>query len=574
MMGLVGLSGFIMFNAEKLTTDLPLASASHAPINIIGNSAMDAFFAGNGTDGLSYETAYVLEGLEIDAGGVGSAIRFQNTSRYLLIRNCTLTGAEFTIGEAGAAFYEVENVFITESTIQYNNYIGIYFSESTNNEVFQNYIGNNTHGIIFSRSSNLNFVSDNVIHSDSGNGIQFDNSSYNTALDNRIFGASYGISIFNQTMHTNLTNNLLETNQIGIDIDVFSNHSTIYHNTIAQGLNGIVLNSSNHAAIENNAISDVSGFGVILNDVSDSTITGNLIEHSRIGMQAFDSSDNFIYMNKFADCSYSCALDNGVNDWNSSKFGNYWGDYEARYPAASTDDDRIWNTPYQINTTSVYDHRPMVATGLPSVTTPGNRTNVEGGHCSLLYWTIYDRTILGPAGHYVITKNGLPWEEGQWTDQSMIELVSDYLSPGIHIFKLVANDGTRFGEIENTIQMTITPFGTPVLISETQTINEYSILIEWEITPDSDLYYLYVNDDFYNVVVAPTTEMLVEFTEEGVYNIYVVAVNGVLESDPSNVITITVVEKSIPGYSFLIGLSLIGLISGVLLVKRKVKYSP
>ena len=83
----------------------------------------------------------------------------------------------------------------------------------------------------------------------------------------------------------------------------------------------------------------------------------------------------------------------------------------------------------------------MVATGLPYVTTPGNRTNVEGGHCSLLYWVIYDTTILGN-GNYVITKDGLPWEEGQWKDQDFIELVSDYLSPGIHIFTLYANDGT------------------------------------------------------------------------------------------------------------------------------------
>ncbi len=121
--------------------------------------------------------------------------------------------------------------------------------------------------------------------------------------------------------------------------------------------------------------------------------------------------------------------------------------------------------------------------------------------------------------------------------------------------------------------MTITPFGTPVLITESQTINEYSLLVEWEITPDSDLYYLFVNDEFYNVVVAPKTEMLVEFAEEGVYNIHIVAVNGVLESDPSNVITITVEEKSIPGYSFVILISILGILSLVFLVRKKTKIS-
>ena len=55
---------------------------------------MDTFFAGNGTDGLSFDTAYVLEDFEIDAGGVGSAIRLANTNRYLVITKCNIKGEQ------------------------------------------------------------------------------------------------------------------------------------------------------------------------------------------------------------------------------------------------------------------------------------------------------------------------------------------------------------------------------------------------------------------------------------------------------------------------------------------------
>ncbi len=421
---------------------IPNASIIHDPIYIDGDIAMDAFFAGNGTDGLSYETAYVLEDLEIDAGGVGSAIRLENTSRYLIIRNCTVNGAEFTYGEAGIALHGVNNVYITENNIQFNNLVGVFFFESSHNEVFQNHIGNNSHGILVESHSNFNFISQNVIHSDNGNGILFENSSYNTAVDNRISDAWFGVSIYKNATFSNLTNNQLENNNIGIDVDVQSNYTTIYHNTVLESYDGIVLNGSSYAVIDNNAVSDIINVGVILNNVSDSIVKGNLIENSRVGIHAFNSSGNSIFMNKLATCSFSLAIDDGINNWNNSKLGNYWDDYEIRYPAASTSDNRIWNTPYQINTSTVYDYKPMVATGLPYVTTPGNRTNVEGGHCSLLYWIIYDTTILGTYGQYTITKNGLLWEQGQWNDQDFIELVSDYLPPGIHIFTLYANDGT------------------------------------------------------------------------------------------------------------------------------------
>jgi parallel beta-helix repeat protein len=573
IMLIIGLSipfSILQLSDGKTSKGLPVISAVHDPILISSNLAMDTFFAGNGTDGLSWETAYTLENLIIDAGGIGSPVRIENTDRYLIIRNCSLTGAEFTNGEAGAAFYNVQNLRIVDCYVHFNNFLGIYFFNSSFNEIIVNDIGNNTHGISFENNSNFNYLADNFIDSENGNGIFIENSSFITVSNNQIYGASHGISVYSHSMYSNLTDNKVENSHIGINVDVHSNHTTIDYNTIDSCFDGIVLNTSSHGTIKNNAVFGSRANGILLNNISDTSVSGNQIENSLVGLYVFDSIRNSIFMNKFSDCSYSSAVDNGINNWNNSKFGNYWGDYEIRYPGASTDDERIWNTPYQINSTSLYDYRPMVATGKPYVTTPGNRTNVEGGHCSLLYWRIFDTTILG-SGNYIITRNGVFWEKGQWKDQDFIELVSDYLPVGVHVFKLTANDGTRFGVVEDIIQMTITPFGTPVLTTNSQSINERSILIQWDIVPDADLYYLYLNDEFYNVVAAPATEMLVEFEEEGTYSIYITAINGVLESDPSNIITITVEERKIPGFSYLIPLSLVGIVSLVVLLKKRIR---
>ena len=58
--------------------------ADHAPISINGNVALDAFCAGNGTDGLSWATAYVIKDYAINGNG-GDCIDIASTNQYLII---------------------------------------------------------------------------------------------------------------------------------------------------------------------------------------------------------------------------------------------------------------------------------------------------------------------------------------------------------------------------------------------------------------------------------------------------------------------------------------------------------
>jgi hypothetical protein len=99
---------------EKKNLDFlkPFSAEIHSKIYIDGNSALDAFCSGDGTDGLSWASAHVIEDYEIDAGGSGSGIYISNTDRYLIIRNCTLSNS-------GISIWSCSNIKVMNCIIDY-----------------------------------------------------------------------------------------------------------------------------------------------------------------------------------------------------------------------------------------------------------------------------------------------------------------------------------------------------------------------------------------------------------------------------------------------------------------------
>ncbi len=62
--------------------------------------------------------------------------------------------------------------------------------------------------------------------------------------------------------------------------------------------------------------------------------SNNLIDNNDGGVQGYDTT--------------------GENSWD----GNYWNDYESRYPSA-TNDGFVWDTPYELNG-ETSDNYPIV----------------------------------------------------------------------------------------------------------------------------------------------------------------------------------------------------------------------
>jgi len=165
--------------------------AINALILIDGNAALDAYCAGNGTDGLTPATAHVIRDLVLNASTIanGSGIVIQNTTRYLVIRNCTVieahTSGQFAIPGIGICLWNTNHISVTNCTLSMNdcgvsiknlgeniisnntcssNWAGVTVENSENNSIIRNTLTyNEVNGIWFSANSRNNIVTNNVV---------------------------------------------------------------------------------------------------------------------------------------------------------------------------------------------------------------------------------------------------------------------------------------------------------------------------------------------------------------------------------------------------------------------------
>ena len=110
------------FNSETIG-DIqiqPKISTSHSMIVIIGDSELDTFCAGNGTDGTSWETAHVIENYEINSALL-NGITIDDTTRYLIIQNCIIDQSDM----GGINLNNCTNVKIQNCLIELNTGYGI-----------------------------------------------------------------------------------------------------------------------------------------------------------------------------------------------------------------------------------------------------------------------------------------------------------------------------------------------------------------------------------------------------------------------------------------------------------------
>ncbi|NMC07416.1 MAG: hypothetical protein GYA24_19530, partial [Candidatus Lokiarchaeota archaeon] len=84
-------------------------------IVLTGNAAVDAYFASNGTDGLSWATAHKIQNQVINPLGAAprNALRFTNTNRYIIIQNCTITCMAVSTGFAAVELTNASHVYMS-----------------------------------------------------------------------------------------------------------------------------------------------------------------------------------------------------------------------------------------------------------------------------------------------------------------------------------------------------------------------------------------------------------------------------------------------------------------------------
>jgi len=204
--------------------------------------------------------------------------------------------------------------------------------------------------------------------------------------DKRIFELTANSS------HNLISRNRVSDNEFGITLVSSSNENLIFRNDITNNTNGIRLSGGSSNKVSGNIIAAnhvgiglvaCSGNYITRNDVANNTvgiqltksvqggsldnyISENSIENNQYGISLlyYESYNNMFYHNNFVDNVDQILLghNSSFNIWDNGypSGGNYWSDYEERYPnAEEIDESGIWNTPYVIDENNT-DYYPLM----------------------------------------------------------------------------------------------------------------------------------------------------------------------------------------------------------------------
>jgi parallel beta-helix repeat protein len=154
---------------------------------------------------------------------------------------------------------------------------------------------------------------------------------------------------------------IIDNAMCNIFLDSCSN-VTIFNNTVSSfpeleplSLGIGVWGGTSNVIAGNRIVDNVYGiafeFGTSNNRVFGNNITGNFRS-----LRIYASQNNSIYHNNFDNNTVNVFIGGApvgtsiINTFDNGTTGNYWSDYEDRYPnAAELNDAGIWNTPYVID---------------------------------------------------------------------------------------------------------------------------------------------------------------------------------------------------------------------------------
>ena len=190
--------------------------------------------------------------------------------------------------------------------------------------------------------------------------------SHTTITQNTITGSIKDGIRFLGGSQNNISDNHIIANAVsGIAVDGYSN--TISRNNIENNFRGVGLGTS-YSVLFGNKITANTESGIFIAG-SKNIITGNDVSNNKYGvyitLQITAPSANKLYHNNFANNSYN-GFDSSealIETWDNGAEagGNYWSDYQTRYPTAvQVGQTGTGNTPYMINTNNT-DNYPLMA---------------------------------------------------------------------------------------------------------------------------------------------------------------------------------------------------------------------
>lgn len=368
-------------------------------------AAMQPWCSGLGTE----NSPYVIENITIDAGGIGSCIKVNNSNVHFIIRKNSFTNSGHyhsgIIRDSGIYIENSKNGLILNNLI-FENFYAISMTNSSFLTIYSNNLSNNDNsgisgyqGIrntfidnntikgsvlaielayqIFNNSIVNNFMKDGqIIVRDHGyesvNGI----ARYNNIVNNTIIGndavRKYGMNFENADYNTISNNTFIgdyneflgEYQGTGIRIEEKFRNNKINNNKIYAEMGIRIMASDFYDNIfSENLLLSCSEYGIYIDDDfskgEDNTFTENVIEGCKMGIRINDIgfTNNYLYQNFFINNERHLVVTPYYSDnfWNNSEIGNYWDNYSG----ADLNDDCIGDIPHIISSS------PLIQDMLP-----------------------------------------------------------------------------------------------------------------------------------------------------------------------------------------------------------------
>ncbi|MFX0021273.1 MAG: OmpL47-type beta-barrel domain-containing protein [Candidatus Hermodarchaeota archaeon] len=301
--------------------------------------------SGSGTETDPYIIEYMVI---IGDVFIESCIEIFNSDVYFILRNNTLID-----GKTGVLLQNVNN------SILRNNYLGrnldgIRLENSLWNNITENYIVDSKNVGIYLISSNNNTISNCTLCANLY-GIKLENSHSNKICYNYLKNNKHGIDMVNSyynVIHDNIIKSILIREIIAIRDEGCSNH--IYRNIVSGYNTAVELYEARDNRVLMNTITECE-IGVSLESSIHNVIEGNTFSNNldyAVKITGGDSNYNLVVKNEFIDNNggnVQAYDDSGLNSWSDENgIGNYWSDYEERYPD-SGGEDNTWDSAYEID---------------------------------------------------------------------------------------------------------------------------------------------------------------------------------------------------------------------------------
>jgi parallel beta-helix repeat protein len=224
------------------------------------------------------------------------------------------------------------------------NHIGIIVQYSKDNQIIKNTVVNNTIGIQIEsysgKTADGNLIKQNQVHQNN-EGILLDNCQENKVT----------------------ANSITQNTVCGLELK-YSSNNKVYGNSITENEMGILVEGTDGSSpteaasntINNNQIANNNQWGIRLNgsQIDNRIYANNFIDNNiNKGLQV--SIPMYMHTGYKDSKVYVEMLAGRPNTWNTESAGNYWSDYQTRYPNATENAD-VWDTPFYINENNIDQH--------------------------------------------------------------------------------------------------------------------------------------------------------------------------------------------------------------------------